>query len=77
VLTPALLSDIAPLAGGGFQFTVQASAAQTTLNQATANPADSTSWTTIGTILPASSTFTFTDPDFSLFPIRFYRVASP
>jgi hypothetical protein len=75
--TPAMLSDGAPSESGGFQFTVQASAVQTTLIQATTNLADPTSWATIGTILPDSSTFSFTDTNASLFDQRFYRVISP
>ena len=65
------------ITGGGFQFTVQTSAVQTALIQATTNPADPNLWETIATILPATSTFTFTDPDSGLFPMRFYRVANP
>ena len=75
--TPAALSVSPSSNGRGFQFTVQASAVQTTLIQATTNPAAASSWATIATILPATSTFSFTDPDAGLFPMRFYRVASP
>jgi hypothetical protein len=63
---------------GGFQFTVQlAGWPETTLIQATATPADPASWVTIATNPPTSSTYVFTDPDASLFPMRFYRVVSP
>ena len=77
--SPAVLNAATnpAITGGSFQFTVQASAVQTTLIQATTNPADPNSWETIATILPATSTFTFTDPDSNLFPVRFYRVANP
>jgi hypothetical protein len=73
----ALAAVIAPPVTGGFQFTVQASAIQTTLVQATTNPGDPASWTTIATNPPAGSSFTFTDTAAGLFPTRFYRVVSP
>ena len=74
---PAALAVVAasPVTGG-FQFTVQASAIQTTLVQATTNLADPKSWVTIATN-PPSSTLTFTDANASQFPTRFYRVLSP
>ena len=77
VPAPAVLSAAIPSTGGGFQFTVQPAASQTTLVQATTNPADPASWVTIATNPPAGGTFVFTDPNAGLFPIRFYRVASP
>ena len=78
VPTPAALAAITrPPATGGFNFTVQANAVQTTLVQATTNLADPASWVTIATNPPSSSTFNFTDPKASQFPTRFYRVVSP
>jgi len=74
--TPASLANFTPTASGGFQFTVQAGWVRTTLVQATTNPADPTSWSTIATN-PPGSTFIFTDPNASQFPMRFYRVVSP
>ena len=74
---PVLLSGLAPAGGGGFQFTVQASAVQTTLVQATTNLSDPTSWVTIATNPPSSSVFNFTDPTPAMFPTRYYRVISP
>ncbi len=78
VPTPAALATLttAPPVTGGFQFTVQANAVQTTLVQATTNLADPTSWETIATNLPGNA-FTFTDTNASQFPLRFYRVVSP
>ena len=75
---PAALAAVAAASPptGGFQFTVQASAVQTTLIQATTNPGDPTSWTTIATNPPGSS-FSFTDTNAGQFPLRFYRVVSP
>ena len=74
---PATLSNLTLLGNGGFQFTVQANAIQTTLIQATTNVADPTSWTNIATNPPTNSSFTFTDADSILFPARFYRAVSP
>ena len=78
VPAPAALTAVAvPPPAGSFSFTVQASAMQTTLIQATTNPGDRTSWVTIATNPPTGSTFTFTDANASQFPMRFYRVVSP
>ena len=74
---PAALAAVTvPPATGGFQFIVQADAAQTTLIQATTNLGDPTSWVTIATNPPASS-LTFTDINAGHFPNRYYRVISP
>ena len=64
---------------GSFQFSVTegSSTLQTVLIQATTNPADSNSWAQIGSVLPASNQFTFTDTNASQFPTRFYRVIAP
>ena len=74
--SPTVLSSLAPAGSGGFQFSVQASAVQTTYIQATTNLLDPTSWTTIATNPPGSS-FIFTDTDTNVYPARFYRVVSP
>ena len=74
--SPTALSSLAPAGSGGFQFSVQASAVQTTYVQATTNLADPTSWVTIATNPPGSS-FIFTDTDTNVYPARFYRVVSP
>ncbi len=75
--TPATLSNLTPVAGGGVQFTVQCGWVQTTLVQATTNIADPTSWVTIATNPPSTSTYLFSDPAAGGFPMRFYRVVSP
>lgn len=76
--TPAVLSPVtAPPVTGGFQFTVQANAVQTTLIQATTNLADPTSWVIIATNPPSGNVFNFTDTNASAFPARYYRVVSP
>src|ERR1700690_4385529 len=72
---PAVLSSVAP-GSAGFQFSVQASAVQTTYVQATTNLLDPTSWVTIATNPPGSS-FIFTDTDTNVYPARFYRVVRP
>lgn len=78
VPVPAALSVVTtPPAAGGFKFIVQASAAQTTLIQATTNLVDPGSRATIATNPPASSAFSFTDTNATAFPTRFYRVVSP
>ncbi len=78
VPTPAALAAVAAApAAGGFQFTVQASAVQTTWIQASTNPADPAAWTTIATNPPGSSTYNYTDTNSGQYPLRFYRVISP
>jgi hypothetical protein len=77
VPAPAALAASAPPVTGGFQLTVQASAVQTTFIEATTNPTDPNSWTTIATNPPTSGSITFTDTAASQFPMRFYRVVSP
>jgi hypothetical protein len=72
----ALAAVVAPPVTGGFQFTVQASAVQTTLIQATTNLVDPTSWVIIATNPPGNA-FIFTDTNATLFPTRYYRVVSP
>src|SRR5262249_18521088 len=62
-----------------FQLTVQQSGPtlQTVLIQATSDLTDPSSWTPIGSVLPATSTFTFADTNASQFGQRFYRVIAP
>ncbi len=75
----AQLSSVAPTASGGFQFTASegGSVLQTVLIQATTNPADSNSWVQIGSLLPTTNPFTFTDTNAAQYPMRFYRVVAP
>ena len=75
---PAALAAVVapPQATGEFQFSVQASAVQTTLIQATTNLVDPTAWTTIATN-PPGSLFIFTDTNSASFPMRYYRVITP
>ena len=73
----ALAAVVAPPVTGGFQFTVQASAVQTTLVQATTNLADPSVLGDHRHQSADSSTFNFTDTNASQFPTRYYRVVSP
>ena len=76
---PAALAAVPapPATAGGFQFTVQASAVQTTLVQATTNLADPASWVAIATNPPGSSAFNFTDTNAVRYPARYYRIDTP
>ncbi len=73
------LTITAPPAGGSFQFTASEAgpALQTIIIQATTNPADPSSWTQIGSFLPATNPFVFTDTNAGQFKSRFYRVVAP
>ena len=80
VPVPASISAGAILPGNtGFQFNVSegGSVLQTVLIQATANPTDPNSWQQIGSLLPTTNPFTFTDLDAPQYPARFYRVVAP
>jgi hypothetical protein len=75
----AQLSSAAPSVGGGFQFTASegGSVLQTVVIQATTNPADPNSWVQIGSLLPTTNPFTFTDTNAAQYPMRFYRIVAP
>ena len=74
-----LIGGGAPLANGSFQFTVQESGpmVQTVVIQANTDLHDPAGWVQIGSILPDSSVFTFTDTNAAQYPARFYRVSAP
>jgi hypothetical protein len=75
---PAQLTAAPAMVGGQFQFNVSlGSTLQTVLIQATTNPADPGSWVQIGSLFPATNSFSFTDTNSALYPIRFYRLLSP
>jgi hypothetical protein len=77
--TPASISAAAILPGtGGFQFTVSegGSVLQTVQIQATTDPADPNSWQQIGSILPTTTPFSFTDSNAAQYPKRFYRIVA-
>lgn len=79
VPAPATLASVTPTGGGGFQFTASegGSVLQTVLIQASTNPADPNSWVQIGSLLPATNPFTFTDTNSAQYLMRFYRVVAP
>jgi hypothetical protein len=74
-----LVSGGTPLANGNFQFTVQepGSVLQTVLIQANTDLANPAGWVQIGSVLPASGVFTFTDTNAAQYPARFYRIIAP
>jgi hypothetical protein len=76
---PARLSVTAAPTSSGFQFTASQPGAvnQLVTVHATTNPADPASWVVIGSFLQTGNTFTFTDTNAALYPLRFYRVAAP
>ena len=73
------LSIAPPSIGGSFSFTASegGTALQTVIIQASTNPADPNSWVQIGSLLPATNPFTFTDTNAAQFSSRFYRVIAP
>lgn len=79
VPAPAHLSIASASAAGNFQFNASegGSVLQTVLIQASTNPANPNSWVQIGSILPSSNPFTFTDTNAWQYPMRFYRIAAP
>jgi len=70
---------LVPLPNGSIQITVKETGTvlQTVLIEANTNPANAAGWTQIGSVLPSTSTFTFTDTDAPGYPTRFYRVIAP
>jgi hypothetical protein len=74
-----LVSGGGRLSNGDFQFTVQEAGpvVQTVLIQATSNPTDPAGWVQIGSVLPGSAVFTFTDTNAAQYPMRFYRISAP
>jgi hypothetical protein len=75
---PAQLNSAASTASGDSQFTISLpSGSQTILIQATTDLTDPNSWVQIGSLLPATNPFTFTDTNSAQYPARFYRILSP
>jgi|GEM_PF-1346077 hypothetical protein len=72
---PATLTNAAMLPGGFF-FTVNSTANHTNIVQASTN-LTTTNWISLGTNLPATSSFNFTDSTAQQFSNRFYRVVQP
>jgi hypothetical protein len=76
---PALTVGGASPGVGGFQITASEGGyvLQTILIQATTNPGDPNSWVQIGSLLPTTNPFTFTDTNAAQYPVRFYRLVAP
>jgi plastocyanin len=75
-IAPALLTDLARLPDGQFQFTIQNSPDHTNIIQASTSLAES-NWVPIGTVVPGTNGFVFTDTNAASFGLRFYRVVEP
>jgi plastocyanin len=73
---PALLTNLVRLPDGQFRFTVKTTANRTNIVQASTNPVPS-NWMPIGTLVPGSNSFVFTDTNAPGFRLRFYRVVEP
>lgn len=76
VPAPALLTNLVRLPDGQFRFTVRTTANHTNIIQASTNPVPS-NWLPIGTVVPGTSSFVFTDSNAPGFRLRFYRVVEP
>jgi hypothetical protein len=74
-----LMSSGGPGSNGNFQFTVQeqGSVVQTIWVQANTSLVNPAGWVQIGSTLPGSSIFTFTDTNAAQYPTRFYRTVAP
>jgi plastocyanin len=73
---PALLTNLVLLPDGQFQFTVSTTANHTNVVQA-ATDLKASNWVSIGTLVPGSKNFVFTDTNAPGFSLRFYRVVEP
>jgi plastocyanin len=73
---PALLTNLARLPDGKVQFTVKTSANRTNIIQASSNLVTSI-WEPIGSVVPGTNSFVFTDTNSTGFSLRFYRVVEP
>ena len=74
-----LMSGSGPGSNGNFQFTIQeqGSVVQTVWVQANSSLVNPAGWVQIGSTLPDSSIFTFTDTNAAQYPTRFYRTVAP
>ena len=73
---PALLTNLVRLPNDQFGFTVRTTANRTNVVEASTNLVPS-NWVPIGTVVPGSNGFVFTDTNASRFRLRFYRVVEP
>lgn len=74
--TPAFLTNLMRLPNGQFRFTVNTTANRTNVVQASTNPVPA-NWLPIGTVVPGSNSFIFTDTNAPGLRLRFYRVVEP
>ncbi len=74
-----LLTRAAPQPDGSFRFTGQETGpiVQTMLIEANVDLLNPAGWVQLGSFLPSSSTFTFTDTNAAQYPKRFYRAVAP
>ena len=70
------VTDVVRMPNGQFQFTVRTTANRTNIVQASTNLAAS-NWVPIGTVVPGTDRFVFTDTNAPGFRLRFYRVLEP
>jgi len=75
-LAPAMLTNVMRLPSGQFRFTARTTANHTNIVQASTNLVPS-NWLPIGTVVPGSNSFVFTDTNAAGLRLRFYRVVEP
>ncbi len=73
---PAMLTNVVRLPTGQLQFTARTTANHTNIIQASTNLVPS-NWLPIGTVVPGSDSFVFTDTNAPGLRLRFYRVVQP
>jgi plastocyanin len=73
---PALLTNVVRLPSGQFRFTARTTANRTNVVQGSTDLLPS-NWVPIGTVVPGSNSFVFTDTNATGFRLRFYRVVEP
>jgi len=75
-LAPAVLTNVVRLPDGQLRFTAKTTANRTNIVEASTNLTPS-NWVPIGTVVPGTDSFTFTDTNAPGFLLRFYRVVEP
>src|SRR5439155_10735322 len=76
VVTPASLTNMVHLTNGQFRFTVRTTANRSNRIEASTLLTPS-NWVAIGSLVPSSNSFIFTDTNATGFRFRFYRVVEP
>lgn len=72
-----VVTNVARLTNGWFQFTVMTTAHQTNIIQVSSDLTGTGHWVALSTNVPASSSFVFTDTNTAGLGLRLYRVAQP